>query len=68
MAQSGKFMTNALNQFNDKEILDLAMHDHGSMNLYRQRSPRETFRARDAGRTLGGKLDSRWKSLADVES
>lgn len=53
--------------FNEKEILDLAMHDQGSMSLYQQRSPSETFKARDLGRVTMGGLDGRWRNSADVD-
>lgn len=53
--------------FNQTDILNLAMHDHGSMTLYQQRSPHEALRARIEGRIALAGLDSRWKSSAEAD-
>lgn len=61
-AANGKVRSPASSQ-----ILDLAMHDHGSTTLYRQRSPYDALKARDSGRLAVGRLDARWKSSAEVD-
>lgn len=65
-AYTGNMRTNASNAFNDNDILDLAMHDQGSMTLYQQRSPHDTFKAQQTGQTTKGGLDARWKSSSEV--
>lgn len=53
--------------FQQNGILDLAMHDQGSMVLYQQRSPWKTVRAQKAGRIGLEGLDARWKNAAEVD-
>lgn len=65
---SGKNGQRASSMPQEKDILDLAMHDQGSMVLYQQRSPWKTLKAAKAGHSTIGGLDARWKSSAETDA